>query len=146
MSVLISGQLTVVLPETLLQLERPLFLSPVSAGFPSPAEDSAEQYLDLNTFLIRNKSATFFCRVKGDSMKDVAINDGDILIVDRSIEPVPGQIVVAILDGDFTVKRMVRKGTRWELHAENDQYPPIAISENMDFKVWGVVTYTIHRP
>ncbi len=126
------------------KLPLPLFSCKVQAGFPSPAEDHIEKKLDLNEHLIKHPSATFFVRVDGQSMKNSGINSGDILIVDRAITPRSGQVVVAILDGEFTVKRIKIMGKTIHLIPENPDYPFIEITPEIDFQVWGVVTYTIH--
>ncbi|WP_394700531.1 LexA family protein [Thiomicrorhabdus sp.] len=126
-------------------VELPLFASKVIAGFPSPAEDYVETRLDLNEKLIRNQEATFLLRVQGDSMRDVGILDGDILIVDRSVTPADGKIVIAALDGDLTVKRLkIRDGRTWLL-PENPDYRPIEIREESDMVIWGVVTASISQ-
>lgn len=127
------------------KVELPLFAHKVVAGFPSPAEDYVEARLDLNEKLIRNKEATFLLSVQGDSMKDAGIMDGDILVVDRSIEPQDGKIVIAALDGELTVKRLSIKSTGTWLVPENDNYPPIAVREGSDIVIWGVVTATISQ-
>jgi DNA polymerase V len=127
------------------RLVRPLFSSGVSAGFPSPAEDYIEQCLDLNELLIQNPSATFFVRVNGDSMTGAGINHDDILIVDRSLEPVSGKIVIAIVEGEFTVKRLFKDGDTCKLLAENPAYPPLEISEESSCEIWGVVTSSINQ-
>lgn len=121
------------------------FQSPVSAGFPSPAEDTIEKTLDLNELLIKHPAATFFVRVQGSSMKDAHILDGDVLIVDRAKKAVSGSIVVAILNGEFTVKRIEKKGETVWLVPENRKFPPTEIKPEMEFQVWGVVTYVIHK-
>jgi DNA polymerase V len=123
---------------------RPLFLSSVKAGFPSPADDYLDKKLDLNEYLIKHPASTFFVKVKGDSMIGAGINSGDILIVDRSIEPKHHKIVVAILNGEFTVKRLHKKRDQIVLLAENAQYQPIEIKSGMDFEIWGVVMHVIH--
>lgn len=123
----------------------PLYSSGVSAGFPSPAEDYIEQRLDLNELLIRKPAATFFVRVNGDSMIGAGINHNDILIVDRSLDPVSGKIVIAVIDGEFTVKRMIRNSSSCRLVAENPAYPPIEITEESSCEIWGVVTSSIHQ-
>ncbi len=123
----------------------PLYAHKVVAGFPSPAEDYMEARLDLNEKLIRNKEATFLLSVQGDSMKDAGIMDGDILVVDRSIEPQGGKIVIAALDGELTVKRLSIKSTGTWLVPENDNYPPIPVREASDIVIWGVVTATISQ-
>lgn len=123
----------------------PVYSSSVPAGFPSPAEDYSEKSLDLNEYLIRNRESTFMVRVTGHSMKDAGIHDGDILVVDRSLEPRSGRIILGVLNGEFTVKRLSRKGRSLFLLPENDEYPVTEIKEEMDFRVWGVVTYVIHK-
>ncbi|MFA6119028.1 MAG: translesion error-prone DNA polymerase V autoproteolytic subunit [Parachlamydiales bacterium] len=126
-------------------LQLPLFLTPVTAGFASPADDYLEKQLDLNEFLIKNPPATFFVKVEGDSMKDALIFDGDILIVDRSIEAVNDKIVIASLFGEFTVKRLKIIGKDIFLKAENQEYKAIKITDAMNFEIFGVVTYIIHK-
>ena len=123
----------------------PLFSCGVSAGFPSPADDHVDRKLDLNELLIQHPVATFFVRVAGDSMKEAGINHGDILVVDRSLEAASGKIVIAIIDGELTVKRFVQTSTSCQLVAANPQYPPVEITEETDFRVWGVVTSVIHQ-
>ena len=118
----------------------PLYLSRIKAGFPSPAEDYLDKKLDLNEHLIKHPASTFFVKVKGDSMIGAGINSGDILIVDRSLEPKDKRIVVACLNGDFTVKRISKNKDKLFLMAENPKYSPIEIKEGMDFEVWGVVS------
>ena len=122
----------------------PLYLSRIKAGFPSPAEDYLDKKLDLNEHLIKHPASTFFVKVKGDSMVGAGINSGDILIVDRSIEPKDKKIVVAVVNGDFTVKRITKRGDKLSLMSENPKYFPIEIKEGMDFEVWGVVVHVIH--
>lgn len=123
----------------------PFYEVGVVAGFPSPATDHEEQTLNLHELLIEHPAATFFVRVKGDSMKGAHISDGDLLIVDRAKTASSGKIVVALLEGEFTVKRLMKKGKLWYLVAENSAYPAIAIDEEKEFQIWGVVTYVIHR-
>ncbi|HOP64410.1 MAG TPA: translesion error-prone DNA polymerase V autoproteolytic subunit [Spirochaetota bacterium] len=125
-------------------VEFPLFVVRVAAGFPSPADDYIENTLDLNDYLIEHPAATFFVRVAGDSMTGAGINSGDILIVDRALTPRNGSIVVAILDGEFTVKRFSRLKGRIFLLPENPSYEPIEITEGAEFEVWGVVAHVIH--
>lgn len=117
----------------------------VPAGFPSPAADHAQERIDLNKELIRNKEATYIFRVKGDSMIDAGIYEGDTLLVDRSIDPKHNHIVIAQLNNEFTVKRLYRRGGVVKLIAENPIYPPRLIKEEDDFIVWGVVTNNIHK-
>lgn len=123
----------------------PLVSSSVAGGFPSPAEDYIEKRLDLNELLIDHPVATFYVRVEGDSMEGAGIFSGDILIVDRSLTASHGKIVVAVLNGEFTVKRFVRKGEGIVLQPENNRYKAIAVENEDDFQVWGVVTYVIHK-
>ncbi len=123
----------------------PLYSHKVVAGFPSPADDYIEERLDLNDKLIRNKEATFLLVVQGDSMQDIGIKDGDTLIVDRSLEPKDGKIVIAALDGELTVKRLSMKSTGTWLVPENDGYPPILVREESDIVIWGVVTSAISQ-
>ncbi len=137
-------KLTIYKPNKLKGIELPLFSNKVRAGFPSPAEDHIDQKLDLNQFLIKHPAATFFVRVEGDSMKNAGISNGDILIVDRAITPQSGQIIVAILNGEFTVKRVKKQGQHLLLIPENPEFPLMEVTEESDFQVWGVVTYTIH--
>jgi DNA polymerase V len=118
--------------------------SPVSAGFPSPAEDHAEQALDLNEHLIKHPAATFFVRVDGDSMIGAGIHSGDMLIVDRALAAESGSVVVAVVDGEFTVKRLLRHKNRLFLVPENTAFKPIEILDGMDFQVWGVVAHAVH--
>lgn len=126
-------------------LELDLYSTKISAGFPSPADDFLDRKLDLNEYLIRNPSATFLVRVNGNSMVNAGICDGDILIVDRSVEAADGKIVIGVINGEFTVKRILKKGKKMFLKPENEKFTPIEITEDMDFKIWGVVVYTIHK-
>lgn len=118
----------------------------VSAGFLSPAEDYEDLELDLNKYLIKHPSATFYVHVKGDSMKNAGIFDGDLLIIDRAEKAKSGSIILAVVDGDFTVKRLVKEGAKCFLMPENPKYKAIEIGEEQDFRVWGVVIYVIHKP
>jgi len=133
------------MPETGRTLKLDLYSNTISAGFPSPAEDYLDKKLDLNEYLIRNPSATFLVKVNGNSMINAGINNGDILIVDRSQEPADGKVVIGVINGEFTVKRIHKKGKRLFLAPENDSFQPIEITEDTDFKIWGVVVYTIHK-
>jgi len=122
----------------------PFAVSVVPAGFPSPAEDLVLDELDLNEFLIKHPTSTFFMRVSGDSMINAGIFDKDILIVDRSINPKHGKVVIAAVNGELTVKRLVIKGDKAVLVAENEKYKPINIGSLEELKIWGVVTNVIH--
>ena len=131
-------------PQLGVALPLPLYQMPVSAGFPSPADDYIEQRLDLNRHLIKNPAATFMARVSGNSMIGAGVHDGDVIIVDRSLEPKDGQIVIAVLNGELTVKRLRHKRRQLFLQAENPNYPDIEITDASAFQVWGVVTNVIH--
>ncbi len=121
----------------------PFMESPVSAGFPSPAEDFSELSIDLNHELLKNPSATFFCRVNGDSMCDIGINNGDLLVVDKSLEPKSGKIAVCFVDGEFTLKKIeLEKDCCWLIPA-NENYKKIKVTEENEFMIWGIVTYAI---
>jgi DNA polymerase V len=127
------------------QLLCPIYPGGVSAGFPSPAEDYTDRKLDLNELLIHNQAATFFVRVDGDSMINAGIQHNDILVVDRSREAVNNDIVIAILDGELTVKRLVRNSSQCRLVAENPDYPSIEISRDDTCEIWGVVSSVVHQ-
>ncbi len=123
---------------------QPLFESRVPAGFPSPAADYEEDRLDLNRYLIRHPAATFFVRAVGDSMIGAGIHCGDLLIVDRSLEPKDKSVVIAAIDGELTVKRIRMEKKKITLEPENKSYSVRQITEDTDFQVWGVVTNVIH--
>lgn len=129
------------LPES---LRLPLFGHKIMAGFPSPADDYVEDRIDLNQHLIRHKEATFFLRVKGESMLGAGIHDGDLLIVDRALDPTDGKIVIAVLDGELTVKRLERRKGIIRLVPENPAFPAIEVKSEQDLVIWGVVTHVIH--
>ncbi|PWK20395.1 LexA family protein [Xanthomarina spongicola] len=117
----------------------------ISAGFPSPAEDFKEERLSLDNILVKNKLATFYARVSGQSMIDAGLDDNDLLVIDRSLEPEHNRIAVCFLDGEFTVKRLrVEKDGVW-LQPENSKYQPIKITEENDFVIWGIVTNVIKK-
>lgn len=117
----------------------------IRAGFPSPAQDYADSSIDLNEELIRDKTATFIVRVAGDSMEGAGIFDGDEILVDRSLNPRSGDVVVAVIDGELTLKRLILDGTGAHLEAENAAYPPIHVDELSELTVWGVVTFGIRH-
>lgn len=123
----------------------PLFLSSVQAGFPSPAEGAIEGVLDLNKLMITHPAATFFVRASGDSMEEAAIHPGDILVVDRAQEAKSGKIIIAVINGEFTVKRLIKKENKVFLIPENKRYKPLEVTAEMDFQVWGVVSWVIHK-
>lgn len=131
---------------TPLQLVYPL--EAIRAGFPSPAQDYADSSIDLNEVLIADKTSTFIVRVAGDSMEGAGIFDGDEILVDRSLEPRSGDVVVAVVDGELTLKRLIIDACGAHLEAENAAYPPIYVSELSGLSglsVWGVVTYGIRH-
>jgi DNA polymerase V len=119
-------------------------MAPVTAGFPSPAEDYIEGKLDLNEHLVKHPAATFFVRVTGDSMIDAGIHPGDILIVDRSLEAADKKVVIAVVEGELTVKRIRLINEKIVLMPENENYKPLQINKETDFEIWGVVTNVIH--
>ena len=122
----------------------PLYGCKINAGFPSPADDYIESRLDLNEYLVRHKEATFFLRVKGDSMTGANIHDGSLLIVDKAAEPKHGDIVVVVVDGELTVKRLYRRDGVVKLTAENAAFPEILIKPESELVVWGVVRHVVH--
>lgn len=134
----------VCVPDRSTEFALPVFMARLPAGFPSPADDYIEGKLDLNRHLIKHASATFFVRVSGDSMIDAGIHTGDLLIVDRSIEPVDGNVVIAALDGELTVKRLEKREGRLRLLPANRQYLPIDIQDQQSLEIWGVVTNVVH--
>ncbi|MFD0992709.1 LexA family protein [Tenacibaculum geojense] len=117
----------------------------ISAGFPSPADDFKETRISLDEELIKNKEATFFARVSGQSMIGAGLDDNDLLVIDRSIEPTDNKIAVCFLDGEFTVKRLRVEGENVWLQPENPNYPVIKITEDNNFVIWGIVTNVIKR-
>ena len=115
----------------------------IKAGFPSPADDFSDLSIDLNKELVKHPYSTFYARANGNSMKDAGIGDGDLLVIDKSIEPTDGKVAVCYIDGEFTVKRIrLEKDCCW-LVAENQAYQPIKITEANDFVIWGIVTHII---
>lgn len=125
-------------------VDLPLFGSKIPAGFPSPADDHLEATIDLNRQFVRHPAATFFVRVKGFSMIKVGIHDGDMLIVDRSLEAQSGSIVIAVVNGDLTLKRLLIDGNEMWLMPENPEFQPLQITDGMELQVWGVVAHVIH--
>jgi DNA polymerase V len=125
-------------------IPRPLFTGKVAAGFPSPADDYVEKSLDLNELLVQKPAATFFVRAQGESMLGAGIHPNDILVVDRSIEPISGKIVICAINGELTVKRLERENEIWKLKAENPTYADIPLTDELELVIWGVVTNVIH--
>ncbi|WP_296891797.1 translesion error-prone DNA polymerase V autoproteolytic subunit [Thiobacillus sp.] len=126
-------------------LARPKFGTKVPAGFPSPADDYVEAWLDLNEHLIEHKDATFFVQASGDSMTGAGIQEGNLLVVDRALDARHGDIVIAVIDGELTVKRLEKHRGKIRLVAENPQYPAIELKDGQELTVWGVVTSVIQR-
>jgi len=127
------------------RLHTQLFSYSVRAGFPSPADDYVAETLDLNEHLISHKEATFFLRAKGHSMTGAGIHDGDLLVVDRSLAPTHRSVIIAVVDGEFTVKRLYKRGGKIRLMAENPEFAPIEFNEGQELQVWGIVTSVVHR-
>ncbi|RAP26732.1 hypothetical protein DID74_01535 [Candidatus Marinamargulisbacteria bacterium SCGC AG-333-B06] len=123
----------------------PFFMSSIPAGFPSPADDYMDNRLNINDYVIKNPMSTYYIKVSGDSMIGAGIFSGDILVVDRSIEASHNRIVIAMIDGDFTVKRLRYHKTKIYLISENSQFVPIEVT-NQELMIWGVVTFSIHQP
>lgn len=123
----------------------PFVTSQIPAGFPSPADDFVDLKLDLNEHLVKHPAATFFVKVSGDSMLGAGIHDGDILVVDRSLEVHNGAIIIAALHGELMVKRYKIIQGKTFLHPENTAYKPVEVTRDMEFAVWGVVSYVIHK-
>lgn len=126
------------------KLRLPLFLAKVPAGFPSPADDFLDKRLDLNEHLVKHPAATFFVKVQGSSMIQAGIHAGDILIVDRALEPADRRIVVAAVNGELTVKRLRKRKEKLFLASENPEFREMEVTPEMGFEVWGVVTHVIH--
>lgn len=138
-------ELTFFMADDSVKIELPLAINKIPAGFPSPADDYMEDRLDLNEKLIRNPSSTFFAKVSGHSMVDAGINDGDLIIIDKSLPPKDESILVCALNGEFTIKKLRKMGRDYYLMPENPGFEPILLSEDNDFIVWGVVTYSIQK-
>ncbi|WP_291100419.1 MULTISPECIES: LexA family protein [unclassified Flavobacterium] len=138
-------KLTFFHPDLESKLRIPFIKEGVSAGFPSPAADFMETNIDLNTELSENPLATFYIKVKGNSMIDAGINDKDVLVVDRSLEPQNNKIAICFIDGEFTVKRIQKEKDCLYLMPENSNYSPIKITEENELVIWGIVTYVIKK-
>ena len=140
-----SNSLTFFTPQETESLGAIFLDTGISAGFPSPVEDFTEERLSLDTELVKNKETTFYARVSGQSMIGAGLDDNDLLVIDRSLEPTNNKIAVCFLDGEFTVKRLKVDGNEVWLQPENPNYPIIKITEENDFIVWGIVTNVIKR-
>lgn len=123
----------------------PLYASQPQAGFPSPGDDQVERTLDIHDYVVTHPASTFFVRVSGDSMEGTGIFSGDVLVVDRSVEPVDGRIVVAAVYGELVVKRVVKRGSGFILRSEHESYEPIVLTNNDDCYVWGVVVGSVRK-
>ncbi|WP_162054742.1 LexA family protein [Pontibacter pamirensis] len=132
--------------EYLERIEIPLLASYISAGFPSPADDYLEDRIDIGKYLVQNPTSTYMMRVKGNSMVDANIHEGDILVIDKSLKPAEGVPVVCFLDGEFTVKTFKLIEGKAFLMPANPAYKPIEVTEEMDMRVWGVVVWILHKP
>ncbi len=141
----LKSSLQIYAPNFLNPLSRPLYSGRVPAGFPSPADDHIERELDLHELLIDHPAATFYVRMSGESLKNIGLINGDILIVDRSLEAKHNNIVVAAVNGEFTAKRFYCLNGVIELHPENELFNPIVINPDQDFCVWGVVIGSVRR-
>lgn len=131
--------------ETNVELSLPIADDGIKAGFPSPAQDFMDLAIDLNKELVRHPASTFYGRVRGDSMQGAGVYDGDILIIDKSLEPQNGDMAVCFVDGEFTIKHIrIEKDVVWLIPA-NDHYKPIKVTEENDFLIWGIVTYSIKK-
>lgn len=125
--------------------KQPFIESGIAAGFPSPADDFSEVRISLDEHLVKNKAATFYARVSGESMVDAGLDDGDLLVIDRSLEPQDNKIAVCFIDGEFTVKRLALKGEQLFLVPENKKYKPIEVAQENNLLIWGIVTYVIKK-
>ncbi len=123
----------------------PIASSMIQAGFPSPATEYENECLDINDMIVSNPAATFYVRVRGNSMIDANISDGDILVVDRSVEAAHGKIIIAVVDGEFTVKTLFCKDGIVKLIPANPEFPELILSNHQELNVWGVVSYIIHK-
>ncbi len=132
-------------PDSVESLNINLSESPINAGFPSPAENHMENTMDLNRALVKNPSSTFYARVKGESMINDGVDDGDLLVIDRSVEPYENCLAVCFLDGEFTLKKVRLDGDDLLLVPANEKFKPIRVKKDNDFYVWGVVRYLIKR-
>tara|TARA_B100000575_G_scaffold276435_1_gene261872 strand:+ start:978 stop:1412 length:435 start_codon:yes stop_codon:yes gene_type:complete len=136
-------KLTFLKPEKGNSLGQWLVEQGISAGFPSPADDFKETRISLDKELVKNEEATFYARISGESMVEAGLDDGDLIIIDRSLNPENNKIAVCFLDGDFTVKRIIKKEKKIYLKPENKNYKEIEINEENELKIWGIVTYVI---
>lgn len=140
-----QNKITFFHPDTKNQMEIPLAAGGIKAGFPSPAADFDETRISIDQIVVKNKTATFYAKANGNSMIDAGIDDGDILVIDRSIEATDNKIAVCVVDGEFTVKRIKKEADYLYLIAENKNFKPIKITEENEFLIWGIVTYVVKK-
>lgn len=140
-----TGDLTIYAVDASSSLRLPYADGGIKAGFPSPAQDRINESIDLNSEIVSHPASTFYGRVTGDSMIEEGIDDGDILVIDRSLEPMSGDLAVCCIDGEFTLKRLKVERHRILLLPSNHRYQPIEVKEDDDFTVWGIVTHTIKK-
>lgn len=140
-----TKNITFYIPDTSETIKRPIVNEDIAAGFPSPADDFKEVRISLDKEFIKNKNATFYARVRGNSMIDANIEDGDLLVIDRSIETRNGKIAVCMIDGEFTIKRLKVSKNGVYLMPENNNYKPIKVAEESELIIWGIVTYVVKK-
>ncbi|CAM3877134.1 MULTISPECIES: LexA family protein [Flavobacterium] len=142
---MLNKKLQFLLPDFENSTELPFISEGIKAGFPSPAADFEGTRISLDSILVKNKEATFYAKASGDSMIGAGIDNDDILVIDRSLEPTDGKIAICFIDGEFTVKRIKFTDKKLFLQPENDGYQPIEIKEENDFMIWGIVTFVIKK-
>ena len=140
-----KGKLTFLKPQKGNNLGQWLVEQGISAGFPSPADDFKEVRISLDKELVKNQESTFYARVNGDSMLEAGIDDGDLLVIDKSLSPENGKIAVCLVDGEFTVKRIKKEKDKFYLIPENKKYKPIELKEDNELIIWGIVEYVIKK-
>ncbi|UGS23945.1 LexA family protein [Flavobacterium channae] len=141
----VKSKITFFVPDSDNPIMVPFVSGEIKAGFPSPAADFEELKLSLDHLLIKNREATFYAKASGNSMIEAGIDDGDIMVIDRSLEPHNNAISVCLIDGEFTVKRIKKDGEELYLMPENSQYKPIKVEEENELIIWGIVTYVIKK-
>ena len=140
-----KGKFTFLKPEKGNNLGQWLTEQGISAGFPSPADDFKEVRISLDKELVKNQESTFYARVSGNSMENAGLSDGDLIVIDRALDPVKNKIAVCFLDGEFTVKRIIKRGNKLYLKPENKDYNEIEIKDDNQLIIWGLVTYVIKK-
>lgn len=142
---LAQNKLSFFIPNTESNLEMPYISSGIKAGFPSPAADFDGSRISIDQIVVKNQTATFYAKANGSSMIGAGIDDGDILVIDKSIEPQDGKIAVCFIDGEFTVKRIKVQENSLLLLPENKLFEPIEVTQENDFIIWGIVTYVVKK-